>query len=351
MRLAFHNELSNRIPTSIATANRVCGEDCGNESSGRGDGMPTRKATLALGGGGARGLAHLGAIEEIVRAGWGIERIVGISIGSLAGAMFAFDQDIDVVQRRALDFLLSPEFARKQRELFSAGSTDDETSPGGMFGWYHGLMGYLQSHQKLIRATTRRSFLPSAFLEDVVTHLLPDADLADAVIPIGVAAADLRTGLPVVLERGSVRDAVRASAALPGIFPPVEIGDYLLCDLGVVAALPTRLARQLSKDPVIAIDVAGGLQPLDDCPTAMDVLTRVMDIGECTFRADLRAEADLLIVPDVSRIHWADFSQSQRLIELGRIAARKTLEQSSLKRSWLHQIWETWHGVRRVKFP
>ncbi len=313
--------------------------------------MPTRKATLALGGGGARGLAHLGAIEEIVRAGWTINRIVGISIGSLAGAMFAFDRDIDVVQRRALDYLLSPEFARKQQVLFSTGSADDETSSGGMFGWYHGLMGYLQSHQKLIRATTRRSFLPSAFLEDVVTHLLPDADLADAAIPIGVAAADLRTGKPVVLERGSVRDAVRASAALPGIFPPVEFGDYLLCDLGVVAALPTRLARKHSEDPVIAVDVAGGLQTLEDCPTAMDVLTRIMDIGEVTFRGDLYADPDIVIAPDVSRVHWADFSQSQHVINLGRAAARSALEKTSLKRSWFRQFWETWRGVRRVKFP
>ena len=306
--------------------------------------MSAREVTLALGDGGARGLAHLGAIEEILRARFTIDHVVGISIGSLVGAMFAFDPEIDVVQRRALDYLQSTEFTRKQQELFTAQPATTEASSGGLFAWYHGLLNYLQTHHKLSRATTRRALLPGGFLEEVVTHLLPDADISDARIRLGVAAADLQTGAPVVLKRGSVRQAVRASASLPGIFPPIEMDGRLLCDLGVVAALPSRLARGLSGSPVIAIDVAGGLADLDECPTALDVLTRMMDIGEVMFREDLREDADLVIVPDVSGIHWADFSQSAELIERGRIAARDALSATHLKSHWLHRMWESIRG-------
>lgn len=304
--------------------------------------MAQRRVTLALGGGGARGVAHLGVIEEVLRAGWDVGRVIGISIGSLAGAMFAFDPDIDVVQRRALDFLLSPEFSQRQQDLMRA-RPRDEAALGGLFAWYHSVADYLQAHQKLTRAITRRSLLSGALLEEVCDHLLPDADIADAVVPLGVVAVDLLTGEPVVLERGPLRTAVRASASLPGIFPPVEFDGRLLCDLGVVASLPARIARQGEACPVIAVDVASRLRPVE-CATALDVLMRMMEIGEWMFREELRAAADLLIAPEVGHIHWADFSQSASLIQIGREAARDALRDFRPQSRWFRRLWTFGRG-------
>lgn len=310
--------------------------------------MSHRRVTLALGGGGARGVAHLGVIEEVLRAGWDVRRVIGISIGSLAGAMFAFDPDIDVVQRRALDYLLSEEFAQRQQELFQARPPMEETPPGGLFGWYNSVVEYLQAHQKLTRAVTRRSLLSGVLLEEVCEHMLPDADIADAEIPLGVVAVDLHTGEPVVLERGPLRKAVQASASLPGIFPPVKLDGRLLCDLGVVASLPARIARRIDECPVIAVDVASRLKPVE-CTTALDVLMRMIEIGEWMFRDELRAAADLLIEPEVGDIHWADFSRSESLIQIGREAAREALRDFHPQNRWFQRMWTFGKTVARSR--
>jgi NTE family protein len=307
------------------------------------------RLTFALGGGGARGLAQLGVIEETLRAGWQVERVIGISIGSMAGAMFAFDPDIERVQQRTLDFLLSPEFKRKQRELFRARPSDDIADTGGLFSWYHGVAEYLQAHHMLSRAVTRRSLLPGALLEDVVTHLLPDADIADAQIPLGVAAIDLLTGRRVVLERGPLRSAVRASASLPGIFPPVEFDDMLLCDLGVLTSLPVRLARKYDPRILVGVDVGSNLKPLKQYATALDVLMRIIEIGETYFRAELRAEADLVIAPLVGDVEWSDFTEAERLIAVGRKAARDALSSFSREETIFARFSRMWNHMWAVR--
>ncbi len=299
--------------------------------------MSKQPVTLALGGGGARGVAHLGVIEEVLKDGWEIDRLIGISIGSLAGAMYAFDPDIERVQQRALDYLLSPDFERQQQELFKAHRGRDDGSRGGLFSWYHTVANYLEAHQTLTRAVTRKSLLPGALLEEVVKHLLPDADIADAKIPLGIAAVDLLSGDRVVLEHGPLRLAVRASASIPGIFPPVELDGRMLCDLGVLSSLPVRIARKYNPHVLVGVDVGGTLKRLTDYATALDVLMRIIEIGESSFREDLRVEADLVIAPDVGNIEWFDFSESKQLVEAGRKAGREALQrmpdtQTRLKR-------------------
>src|SRR5438093_13193668 len=105
------------------------------------------RITLALGGGGARGVAHLGVIEVLKDAGYEIDRIVGISIGSLAGALCAFDTDIRAVQQRSLEYLLSPGFQRHQQVLFGAHPGPGEVATGGVFTWYKRVSDYLRANR------------------------------------------------------------------------------------------------------------------------------------------------------------------------------------------------------------
>lgn len=283
------------------------------------------KLTLALGGGGARGVAHLGVIEVLLEAGFEIERIVGISIGSLAGALCAFEPDIHRVQRRALDYLLSPSFQRHQRVLFGAHPAPGEVSTGGLFTWYKRVQDYLRANRLFHRVIRNPSLLPGVILQDVVDHLLPEVDIASSVVPLSIVAVDLRSGKRVVLERGPLRDAVRGSSSLPGIFPPVELGKMLLCDVGVLYSLPTTVARGYGPEYVVAVDVSSGIKPLPDCETAFDVLMRMDEIGESLFRDYASKSADLVIHPQVSGIEWFDFSASEQLLEAGRVAAREAL--------------------------
>jgi len=286
-----------------------------------------RPVMLALGGGGARGIAHLGVIEVLLDFNFRIERIVGVSIGSLAGAMYAFDPDIQRAQKRALDYLLSPSFQKHQQTLFGARPSPGEQTAGGLFSWYDRVQKYLRAHKIFRRAILQTSLLPGIVMKDVVDNLLPDADIADAQIPLSIVAADLLSGHQVILEKGSVREAVRASSALPGIFPPVETGGMLLCDIGVFYSLPTTVARSYSPETLIAVDVASDLKPLSKFETALDVLIRMDEIGETLFRKHVRDEADLIIQPNVSAVEWFDFSSPEQLIAAGREAARHAAAQ------------------------
>ena len=284
--------------------------------------MNYKPITLALGGGGARGISHLGVIDGLYDAGFRVGRVVGVSIGSLAGAMYAFNPDIRDTIGKALTYLLSESFQTHQETLFGARRNSDENT-GGVFSWYSRVMTYLRGNRTWHRAVTRPSLLPAAIMQDVVMNLLPDADIADAKIPLSIVAVDLHSGHQVVLERGSVRDAVRASAAIPGIFPPVEMEDMLLCDLGTFCSLPTVIAQSYSNGPVVGVDVSSRIKHLTHCDTAMDVLMRMDEIGESLFRKHVTAAADFIIRPPVSHTEWFDFSNPELLINQGRKAARQ----------------------------
>jgi NTE family protein len=288
--------------------------------------MQRSRVTLALGGGGARGVAHLGVIEVLLDAGFLIDRVVGVSSGSLAGSLYCYSDDIAAAKKQALDYLLSEKFQQHQQVLFGVSpGPDDEEGTGGVFSWYERVKGYLRANRMFHRVLRQPSLLPGVVLQDVVEHLLPDADLTEARVPISVVAVDLRSGHKVVLERGPLRDSVRASSSLPGIFPPVEIGDLLLCDVGVFDSLPTTVARSYNSDYVIAVDVSSRLRPVTHCDTALDVLMRMDEIGESLFRKHVREAAHLIVHPDVADVEWFDFSQSEKVIEAGRVAARRAL--------------------------
>lgn len=113
----------------------------------------------------------------------------------------------------------------------------------------------------------------------------------------------------------------------------------MLCDLGVVSSLPVRIARKYDPRVLVGVDVGGQIKHLTDYATALDVLMRIIEIGESTFREDLRAEADLVIAPDVGDIEWFDFSESEQLIEAGRKAGREALPNISDTHTRLQRVW------------
>jgi NTE family protein len=293
--------------------------------------MSTRSVTLALGGGGARGLAHLGVIEVLLDQGFEIERIVGVSMGSLTGAVYAFEADIKRAQQRALDYLLSQSFQEHQHTLFGASPKEELENSGGLFSWYDRVKKYLRANHLFHRVIRTPSLLPGIVLRDVVDHLLPDADISEATVPLSVVAVDLLSGHNVLLESGPLRDAVRGSSSLPGIFPPVAVGEMLLCDIGVFYSLPTTLARPYASQCLVAVDVSSGLQPVTACETALDVLMRMDEIGESLFRKHVRDEADLVIEPAVAGIEWFDFSDPEKLIAAGRRAGERAIAKLAAK--------------------
>ena len=300
-------------------------------------------AVIALGGGGARGIAHLGVMQAINESGFITDRIVGVSMGAMMGALCAVDpRPLGAplrAQAKVMELLRSPVFLRRQEWLLGSRSLaekgrEDDGSSGGVFSWYKRLKGYLNAHHQLTRAVTRESLLPASPLIDSIAHLLPDIDLQDTVIPLSVVAVDLLSGHRVVLENGSLRRAVQASMAIPGIFPPVRWGNLLLSDIGVMESLPTLIAQSYSPDFTIVVDVGQNPTQIAECPTALDVMMRMEDISERWMRRHAVVGADLVIRPDVGNTAWFDFNQPQRLIESGYQAFPHNVGGSARRNRW-----------------
>lgn len=291
----------------------------------RRQGQLQRRAVIALGGGGARGLAHLGAMQAIGESGIRTERIVGVSMGSLIGGMCAVEPDILKVQAKAIEFLRSPTFQSKQRALFGEAASEIPEDSPGIFAWYNRMMRFVSAHRQFNRAVTLPSLMPSVAIQDAIERLLPDIDLQDLSLPLSVVCVDLLSGHRVVLETGSLRNAVRASMAIPGVYPPVRWDAMLLCDIGVFDSLPNKIAQSYASDLTIGVDVGQERSAIAQCGTALDVMMRMQDIGEQLLRRHVHSAADLVIQPKVGHVSWFDFSDPESLVQAGLSAGHHAL--------------------------
>lgn len=240
---------------------------------------------LALGGGLARGLAHIGVLEVLEEAGIGLNYIAGTSMGSVVGALYACGLKLPMIHRLA--------------QRISRRNWMDLTFPR------KGLIAGEKLEEMLYMLTGRRSF-------------------SDLAIPLAVVAVDLISGERMVLREGSVARAVRASCAIPGIFSPVKIDDRVLVDGGVLQRVPASAVREMGADLVIAVDVGMNMgdYKLDHI---FDVLSRSIDIMSREIHQSQKEDADVLIIPDVDDIGSFDFHCADKAIARGEAATRQLL--------------------------
>tara|TARA_R110002049_G_scaffold285698_2_gene466830 strand:- start:42048 stop:43205 length:1158 start_codon:yes stop_codon:yes gene_type:complete len=279
--------------------------------------LASRRATVVLGGGGARGLAHLGAIQAIKEAGLQIERVVGVSIGALAGAMCGAQPDIHAVQDEVISLLTSASFRRHQAQFFGAARTDaaaqkHDTRRAGT-RWYRRVRRVVTARNGIARAARGSSALPAKVLKELVNALVPDVAIEELRFPLSIVTVDLLSGRRVVIDSGSARDAVQASASIPGVFPPVRTGEMLLADIGVIDSLPTVVAHAFGPSLTIAVDVGQNFQPVPRCDSAIDAILRVQSIAEQELRRSSLALADIVLRPNVQNA-WFDFSNPEEVI-------------------------------------
>ena len=279
--------------------NSVGHQECSHSNSF--SGLNGRRATLVLGGGGARGLAHLGAIQAICERGIEIERIVGVSIGALAGAMCGTGADIRDVQRDAIELLTSTSFRRHQAQFLGAAGGERASANGkrDLTGsrWYRRVKRIVAARKKIVSVARGSSALPAKVLRDLVDSLVPDVQVEDLRVPLCVVAVDLLSGKRIVIDSGSLREAVQASASIPGVFPAVRREGMLLCDVGVIDSLPTSVARSYGADLTVAVDVGQKPRQLARCESALDVILRMQSIAEQELRRGSIQGADIVLRP------------------------------------------------------
>lgn len=236
---------------------------------------------LALGGGAARGFAHIGVIQVLEAAGIPVDLVVGTSAGSLVAALYAA--------------------GKTGAELETIALTLDE---GAITDWSFPSRGVIRG-EALARYVRQQ------------TGNLPIEKLAR---PLGVVATDLDSGAGVLFQRGDTGTAVRASSAVPAVFQPVSIGGREYVDGGLVSPVPVRYARQMGAELVLAVDISN---PPEGNPTGdmMKLLLQTFAImGRSINQLELR-QADVVVRPTLTGLSSADFTSRVRAIRAGREAA------------------------------
>ena len=248
---------------------------------------PTRppRVALALGGGAARGFAHIGVIEVLEENGIHVDLVTGTSAGSLVAAMYAS--------------------GRNGKELETIALNMDESA----------LTDWSFPGRGMIRGTA---------LADYVRAQVGNRSFDQMKMPLGIVATDLDSGHPILFRRGDVGTAVRASSAVPAVFQPVKLGTHEYVDGGLTSPVPVRSAREMGADVIIAVDIS---QLPDGGATgdALHMLLQTFSIMSRSINELELKEAEIVLHPKLTGVAGTDFTLRKKNIEAGREAALAAL--------------------------
>jgi NTE family protein len=288
-----------------------------------------KKVGLVLGGGGARGLAHVGVIKILCREGIPINFIAGSSMGALIGGIYAQNPDPDLLYTRVRSFIKSPRFKKLGVNNFKKKSEKD---PDDLLKQ----LTHRVKRQLVINlAANRLSVLKAERLQIAITSLLENTMIEDCEVPFACVASDLRSGESITLRKGRIRPAVEGSSAIPGFLPPVNHNGQILIDGGVSNNFPVNVVHQMGAKFVIAIDASLNFDTNMEVDNVIDLVIRSAQISVRHLDDHLKEHADFVIKPDTGDIHWSEFNRVDELIKKGEGAAIEALPKikSLLKRN------------------
>jgi NTE family protein len=275
------------------------------------------KIGLALGGGGARGLAHIGVLKVLEANQIPIDVIAGTSIGAIAGAVYALHENASVLEERALAFLQAPVFHESGLDLFKK-----KKAAENFFGQ---VAKYVKERIVINLAHSRPSLVGSWRVARAVDFMVDDETFESCRIPFACVATDLNSGEEVVFRRGRLRQAVAASMSIPGFLPPVRLDGRLLVDGAVVAPVPINACKLLGADAVIAVDVSQPINGVGALENVVDIIFRSNSILSYQYKEMLLEYADVVIRPEVGEVHWSEFQNVQPLVAAGERATEQVL--------------------------
>jgi NTE family protein len=247
------------------------------------------KIGLALGGGAARGFAHIGVIKVLEAQGIVPDLVVGTSAGSLVGALYAAGNNAQALQKLAIDM-------------------DEAAISDWSVSFFSPSTGVLKGEG----------------LQNYVNRAVRGQPIEKLRMPFGAVATDLRSGQPILFRRGNTGAAVRASSAVPGVFQPVRIGNIDYVDGGLVSPVPVSFARKMGADFVIAVNISA--QP-DAQPSSntFEVLLQTFSImGQSLNQFELK-QADIVIRPELATMKGSDFQNRSVAMLAGERAAMAVL--------------------------
>lgn len=245
-----------------------------------------KKIGLALGGGGAKGIVHIGIIKALENAGIGVDYIAGTSMGALVGGWYAATKDITALENMVSEI--------KRDDVFP-----------------------------LLELLKRKdgSFFRGQTLTERLRKSLGDIEIQNCLIPFTAVATDEGRGEEVRIKKGDLVDAIRASIALPIVFAPVEFDGKMLVDGGLSNPVPANVAKEMGADYVIAVDVSSRqMIPNSSVKEIKDfysILDRTISVIEYQLAKNLLKSADIILRPPIFSFDWLNFSRAPEIIKTG----------------------------------
>lgn len=281
----------------------------------------SKRVALALGGGGARGLAHIGVLRVLEGASVPIDLLVGTSIGALVGGAYAAGLSADEMEARVEAYLESPGFQSSALKALG------DARGGVELHLAEKVQIFFKNRYYALQAMFKPGILSAEDFQATINFFIPDIPFEETRIPFRAVATDLVRGEQITFDRGSLRQAVTASCAVPGAVEPLKDGEKLLLDGGVICLIPAAVARKEGADVVIAVAVDRDVCSEGDFPNALTVYSRIGDIMASRLKDYELMDADIVIRPEVGRLHWSEFSRAKHLIEAGERAAEMKLKE------------------------
>lgn len=283
------------------------------------------KIGLVLAGGGALGMAHVGVLKVLEEQRIPIAYVAGTSMGSIVGAAYATGQTVPEMESVLKE--------SNWDDIFSDGVARDELPYRTKSGYNREIYGDTKISLENGRLVTPFGVVQGQRLLPVLQRLYSNAPASPADfnkfrIPLRVVAADIETGEAVVVSKGDLPTAVRASMSVPGVFAPVEMNGRLLVDGGVVNNLPMDVVRKMGATRLIVVELNADLKKKDELQnplaTAGQIISLLLAQNSAIQKATLTRK-DILIEPDLKGYSAVDFGKAKELIQLGEDAARRVL--------------------------
>ncbi len=277
------------------------------------------KTAIALGGGGARALAHIGVLKVLEENKIKFDYITGTSMGSIIGALYAMEETPEKIEKTLKNYFFNILFSKMNMQKMQ-----DENQVTSA----RSLIRKAREFVKYGSQEGGNAFLSHSILEDLVNTVIPDMDIADTKIPFACVATDITNGKEKIFTKGPLRRIVLASASIPGVFPPVNIDNVWYTDGAHVNVTPVTVAKMFGADFVLASDVKSKLKTLETLPAnSKDIMNRCNFIASHLFYEILIKQADVVIEPNIKQISWSEFNKFNLMVNEGKKAAELKVQE------------------------
>ncbi|MCF7566954.1 patatin-like phospholipase family protein [Sabulilitoribacter arenilitoris] len=272
------------------------------------------KVGLVLSGGGAKGLAHIGALKVIDSLGVKVDYIAGTSMGAIIGSLYASGytgKQLDSIFKKVdFDKIISDDLPRSSKAFYERNNSEK----------YAITLPFDKLKIKLPSALSRGQNTYS-LLSKLTLHVSDIHDFSKLPIPFFCIGANVETGEAVMLDNGNLTQSVMASGAFPSLFQPVEINDKLLIDGGVANNYPIDELRAKGMDIIIGVDVQDGLSTREELTSAPKVLLQINNFRTIKDMKEKSKKTDIYIKPDITDFNVVSFNEGEKIIKRGVTAA------------------------------